>query len=180
MDDISRKKLESLIKKNARLFNLKLVSKKENPFVIWEDYHLSTTVENELFSWELQMTIGVTGRDLIHMMMFMHPIIVKDDTRRSFIEFTNAANLWLGSGLGRFWVNNENDYCYECYLPECFMDDFSELEQQLFDKPFSHFKDCLTPLMQLKDGKWNVQKAIEYLDELREAGYIDNSEYGLW
>ena len=41
MDDISRKKLETLIKKNARLFNLKLVRKKEDPFVIWEDYHLS-------------------------------------------------------------------------------------------------------------------------------------------
>ena len=180
MNDISRKKLERLIKKDARLFNLKLVSKKENPFVVWEDYHLSTTVENELFSWGLQMTIEITEKGLIHMMMFMHPIIVEDDTRLYFIEFANAANLWLGSALGRFWVNNENDYCYECYLPELFVDNLLELEQQLFDKPFSHFKDCLTPLMQLKDGKWNVQKAIEYLDELREAGYIYNSEYGLW
>lgn len=45
MDDISRKKLETLIKKNARLFNLKLVRKKEDPFVIWEDYHLSAVIE---------------------------------------------------------------------------------------------------------------------------------------
>lgn len=180
MNDISRKTLESLIKKNARLFNLELVSKKANPFVIREDYHLSTTVENELFSWGLQMTIGITPKGFIHMMMFMHPIIVEDDTRLNFIEFANAANLWLGSALGKFWVNRDNDFCYELYLPELFLDDLTELEQQLFDKPFSHFKDCLTPLMQLKDGKWNVQKAIEYLDELREAGYIDNSEYGLW
>lgn len=179
MDDISRKKLETLIKKNARLFNLKLVRNKEDPFVIWEDYHLSTVIENELFSWELQMTIGVT-EGLIHMMMFMHPIIVEDDTRLGFIEFANAANLWLGSALGTFWVNNDNDYCYECYLPELFVDNLPELEQQLFDKPFSHFKDCLTPLLQLKDGKWTVQKSIKYLDELREEGYVDNSEYGLW
>ena len=180
MNDISRKKLESLIKKNARLFDLKLVRKKENPFVVWEDYHLSTIVQNELFSWELQMTIGVNEKGLIHMMMFMHPIIVEDDTRLSFIEFANAANLWLGSALGRFWVNYENDYCYECYLPELFVDNLPELEQQLFDKPFSQFMDNLTPLIQLKDKKWNVQKAIKYLDELREEGYVDNSEYGLW
>lgn len=179
MDDISRKKLESLVKKNVRLFNLKLLRKKENPFVVWEDYHLSIINENELFSWELQMTIGITINGLIHMMMFMPPIIVEYDMRLNFIEFANAANLWLGSALGRFWVNNENDYCYECYLPECLVDNLPELEQQLFDKPFSHFKDCLTPLMQLKDGKWIVQKSIKYLNELREVGYVDNSDYGL-
>ena len=55
-----------------------------------------------------------------------------------------------------------------------------ELEQQLFDLPFSHFRDCLTPLMQLKDGKWTIEKAIQYLDELRTEGYVDNSSYGFW
>ena len=70
------------------------------------------------------MTIGITEKGFIYMMMFMHPIIVEDDTRLCFIEFANAANLWLGSALGRFWVNNENDYCYECYLPESFVDAF--------------------------------------------------------
>ena len=134
MNDISQKKLERIVKKNVRLFNLKLVSKKENPFIVWEDYHLSTTVENELFSWGLQMTIGITEKVLIHMMMFMHPIIVEDDARLNFIEFANAANLWLGSALGRFWVNNY--YCYELYLTELFMDNLTELEKQLFDKPF--------------------------------------------
>lgn len=173
------KKLEKLIYKNARLFNMTLASKKGNPFIIREDYHLSTVVENDLFSWELQMTIGITTNGLIHMMMFMHPVIVEDNTCANFIEFANAANLWLGSALGRFWVNNENDFCYECYLPDFFLNNLSELEQQLFDKPFSHFKDCLTPLLQLKEGKWTVQKSIKYLDELREVGYIENSDYGL-
>lgn len=40
--------------------------------------------------------------------------------------------------------------------------------------------DCLTSPMQLKDEKWTVQKAIQYIDELRTEGYVDNSEYGLW
>ena len=40
--------------------------------------------------------------------------------------------------------------------------------------------DSLTPLMQLKKGEWTVDRAIEYLDELREKGYIDNSESGIW
>lgn len=180
MDDVSRKKLEALIKKNARLFNLQLKKRKDNPFLLNEDYHLAARIENELFSWELQQTIGIQEKGPVHMMMFMHPIVVSDNNRLEFIEFANAANLWLGSSLGRFWVNCDNDFCYECYLPELFIDHPDELEQQLFDKPFSHFSDCLTSLMQLKDGKWPVQKAIQYIDELRTEGYVDNSEYGLW
>ena len=126
------------------------------------------------------MTIGITEKGFIYMMMFMHPIIVEDDICLNFNEFANAANLWLGSALGRFWVNNDNDYCYELYLPELFMDNLTELEQQLFDKPFSHFKDSLSALLQLKERKWTATKAIQYLYELKEKGYADNSEYGLW
>lgn len=76
MDDILRKRLDGLIKKNIRLFNLKLIGKKEKPFVIWEDYHLSTIVENELFSWELQMTIEII-ESVIHMMMFITQLLWK-------------------------------------------------------------------------------------------------------
>ena len=180
MNDLTRKNLEGLVKKNVRLFNLQFKKRKENPFLLSEEYHLSTGVENELFSWELQQTIGITNNGKIHMMMFMHPIIVNDNNRREFIEFANAANMWLGTPLGRFWINNDNDFCYECYLPELLTSYLDELEQQLFDLPFAHFKDCLTPLMQLKEGKWTVEKAIQYLDELRTEGYVDNSEYGLW
>lgn len=180
MNNTNRKKIEYLIEKNARLFNLKLTNKKQNIFTIWEDYHLSTGIENEIFHWDLQMTIGITKNGLIHMMMFMHPLVVTDKTKTSFIEFANAANLWLESSLGRFWVNSDNDFCYETYLPELFVEYSQELEQQLFDKPFSHFKDCLSPLMMLKDEKWTAEKAIEYLNRLREDGFVDNSEYGLW
>lgn len=181
MNDLSSKTLERLIKKNVRLFNLKLKKRKEDPFLLSEDYHLSTWIENELFSWELQQTIGITNNSKIHMMMFMHPIIVNDANRKEFIEFANAANIWLGASLGRFWVNSDNDFCFECYLPELLIDGhLDDLEQQLFDLPFSHFKDCLTPLMQLKDGNWPIETAIQYLDELRTEGFVDNSEYGLW
>ena len=180
MKDILRKQLDELIKKNVRLFNLQMKKKRDEPFLLCEEYHLSTGIENELFSWELQQTIGITENGKIHMMMFMHPIIVNDNNRREFIEFANAANMWLGASLGRFWVNYDNDFCYECYLPEFLINHLDELEQQLFDLPFSHFRDCLTPLMQLKDGKWTIEKAIQYLDELRTEGYVDNSSYGLW
>ena len=182
MDRKSRQQLDALVKKNVRLFNMQLLTKRENPILLrnGEVYHLTTVIENELYSWELQQTIDITDDGKIYMMMFMHPIIINADNRIEFIEFANFANMWLGSSLGRFWVNKDNDFCYECYLPELLIDHLDELEQQLFDKPFSHFRDCLTPLLQLKEKKWNADKAILYLDQLRNEGFIDNAEYGLW
>ena len=173
-----REKLDDLINKNVKLFKLQLTKRRENPFVLSEEYHLSTKIENELFSWELQQSIGIAENGKIHMMMFMHPIIVDEHNRCNFIEFANAANLWLGSSLGRFWVNDDNDYCYECYLPELLIEHNNELEQQLFDKPYAHFRECLTALLQLKDGKWDVDTAIHYINELRTEGFVDNLEYG--
>ena len=85
-----------------------------------------------------------------------------------YIEFANEANLYLASATGRFWVNDDNDYCYECYLPEFLLEHEKELENQLFDKPFAHFRDCLTPLMKMKNGEWYSELAIKYLTELRE------------
>ncbi len=180
MNDITRKKLENLIEKNVRLFNLQLRKRTEEPFSIKEDYHLSTGIENEIFSWELQQTIAMEENGVIHMMMFVHPIIVNADNRHSLIEFANDMNQWLGLCLGKFWVNCDDDFCYECYLPELLVNHPDELELQLFDRPFSHFKDCLTPLMQLKDGKWSLDTALQFMHELFTEGYVDNSKYGLW
>ena len=56
---------------------------------------------------------------------------------------------------------------------------YNGIERQLFDRPFSPFRDSLTPLMQLKTGEWTVDRAIEYLNELKEKGYVYNSEYGI-
>lgn len=180
MNEILKQKLEVLVNKNVRLFNLKLKRKNDYPFLLNEECHLTTRIENELFSWELQSTIRITENDKIHMMMFLNPIIISDTTRETFIEFANSANLCLGSSLGRFWVNDENDYCYEVCLPNFFVNYPGELEHQLFDKPFSHFRDSFTPLLQLKDSKWSAEKAIQYIDELRTKGFVDNSVYGLW
>lgn len=73
-------KLQKVIDKNAKLFNMKLIRRKDYPFVFSEaeDYNLTTVLSNELFSWELQMTIGITKEGLIHIMLFMYPVIIKE------------------------------------------------------------------------------------------------------
>ena len=180
MTSLQRKKLTSIIKANAKLFQIKLKDKQDGYFM-QEDFNLITFIENELFSWELQMTIDCKTKGLIHTMAFLHPVVITQTTRSAYIEFANEANMYLGSAMGRFWVNDDNDYCYESFLPIFLLDGKEkELEQQLFDKPFAHFRDCLTPLMKLKEGEWDSRYAIQFLTELREQGYVDNREYNLW
>lgn len=166
--------------KNARLFQMIIKDKKDGYFMK-EDFHLFTLIENEIFSWELQITIDCATEGRIHSMMFLHPVVITTTTKSTYIEFANVANLYLASAMGRFWVNDDNDFCYECYLPESLLlENEKELENQLFDKPFAHFRDCLSPLMKMKDGEWNAEYAIKYLTELREKGYVDNQVYNLW
>ena len=180
MKSIEKEKLRKILMKNARLFQMTIKDKKDGYFMK-EDFHLFTLIENEIFSWELQITIDCATEGRIHSMMFLHPVVITTTTKSTYIEFANVANLYLASAMGRFWVNDDNDFCYECYLPESLLlENEKELENQLFDKPFAHFRDCLSPLMKMKDGEWNAEYAIKYLTELRENGYVDNQEYNLW
>ncbi|MDO5126949.1 MAG: hypothetical protein Q4D54_04285 [Eubacteriales bacterium] len=178
MKSATKEKLRKILMKNARLFNMKIKTKKDGYFLN-EDFHLFTLIENEIFSWELQMTIDFATEGRIHLMMFLHPVIITTITKPAYIKFANAANLYLSSAMGRFWVNDD-DFCYEASLPEFLLEYEKELEDQLFDKPFAHFRDCLSPLMKMKNGEWNAEYAIKYLTELRENGYVDNQEYNLW
>ena len=179
MTSLQRKKLTNIITMNSKLFQIKLKDKQDG-YLIKQDFNLITFLENELFSWELQITIDLAIEGRIHMMMFLHPVVITQTTRSAYIEFANEANMYLGSAMGRFWVNDDNDYCYECYLPDFLLEYEQELEQQLFDKPFAHFRDLLTPLIKMKDGEWDSQYAIQFLTKLRKQGYVDNREYNLW
>lgn len=180
LDKLQIEKLRNVLRKNASLFQLKMLDKKKDLYLMKEDFHFFTLIENEVVSWELQIAIDTEVQGLIHSMVFLHPVIITEETKTNYIQFSNVANFYLGSAMGRFWVNEDNDYCYEAYLPELLLDYEKELERQLFDVPFAHFRDCLTPLIQMKDGAWGSDKAIDYLNRLRNDGYIDNEEYGLW
>ena len=179
MTSLQRAKLKKILIKNARVYQMVMKDKKDGN-LIKEDFNLITFLTNEIFSWELQITIDCAIEGRIHLMMFLHPVVITQTTRSAYIEFANEANMYLGSAMGRFWVNDDNDYCYECYLPDFLLEYEQELEQQLFDKPFAHFRDCLTPLIKLKDSGWDSRYAIQFLTELRQQGYVDNREYNLW
>lgn len=73
------------------------------------------------------------------------------------------------------------DFAYEIVLAEEIIEKYEdEVAQQLFNIPRAHLHDLLVPLTMLKTGIWQSDTAIKYLKELRENGYVDNSDYNLW
>ena len=49
--NITKLKLQKIIDKSTKLFNMKLIRRKDHPFALSEaeDYHLTTVLSNELF-----------------------------------------------------------------------------------------------------------------------------------
>ena len=93
MNRVEKEKLRKILTKNAKLFQVTIKDRKE--YCMKEDFHLFTFIENELFSWELQITIDCATEGQIHLMMFLHPVVITTKTKLAYIEFANAANyIW--------------------------------------------------------------------------------------
>lgn len=92
MNRVEKEKLRKILTKNAKLFQMII-----KEYCMKEDFHLFTLIENEIFSWELQITIDCATEGRIHLMMFLHPVVITTKTKLAYIEFANAANLYLTS-----------------------------------------------------------------------------------
>lgn len=152
--------------------------------ILREDWHLFTQMSNSLVpALLLQMTICIE-EDALRMLFFPSPRIVQENNLKQFIFLSNIANRYLyrGKALGRFWVDETSlDFAYEVIIKEELLESCSEeVAKQLFDIPLAHFTDLHIPLIMLAQNKWNAEKAIIYLQELREKGHVDNMEYELW
>ena len=108
MNRLEKEKLRKIVVKNSKLFQMTIKDRKE--YCMKEDFHLFTLIENEIFSWKLQITIDCATEGRIHLMMFLHPVVITTKTKLAYIEFANEANLYLASAMGRFWINDDNDY----------------------------------------------------------------------
>ena len=103
MKSVQKEKLRKILMKNARLFQMTIKDKKDG-YLMKEDFHLFTRIENEIFSWELQIAIDTAIEGRIHSMMFLHPVVITTTTKSAYIEFANEANLYLASAIDRMSV----------------------------------------------------------------------------
>lgn len=176
--------LEQIVDKRAREFSLEKEKRDHTGSVvsIWrqEDWHLFAWLEHPLVPMlEIQCTISVE-EGFVSAVWFPHPTLITPDTKTEFILFCNEANLEMHSG-GKFWCDEEFDFAYEIMLKEEIIENCTEeAARLLFDLPYLQFHDLHVPLIMLSDGKWKSDIAIRYIRELRENGYVDNSDYDLW
>ncbi len=147
-----------------------------------DDWHLFMEIQSPIVpALSLQMSIDAED-DAVRMLLFPSPPIIGSGNALAFIQLSNLANrdLYMGDALGRFWVDVDHcDFAYELILKENLLHT-AEIENQLFDVPYRHFRDLHIPLVMLRQDIWQADTAISYLTELREKGYVDNSSYGLW
>lgn len=118
----------------------------------------------------------------VRIMWFISPPIIREKTLPGFLAFANEANRYLyrGHSMGRFWIDaKEMDYAFELLAPTSAFSNIEVMEQQLFDIPINHFLDAQIPLMKLATEEWDSGKAIQFLQELRENGHVNNSGYDL-
>lgn len=147
-----------------------------------ENIHLFLELENEIVpSLKLQYSIRFEGDNYVRFLIFPSPTIINEKTRDEFVTFVNVANRYVLTGYGRFWVDlDHDDFAYELLLPAHYMMKKEEVRKQIFEHPLAHFTDLVIPLYMLESEKWKADKAIQFLTELRENGYVDHKNYDLW
>lgn len=179
--------LEKIVRVKSKEFNFTNMKLEHSASVIpmlREDWHLFMQMESPILPpLSLQMAI-YAEETAVRMLLFPSPIIINRENVNEFIRLSNVANRYLyrGTALGRFWVDEEKlDFAYEVILKESLAEHCTEeVSWQMFDIPCSHYRDLHTPLVMLAEDIWKSETAIRYLTELRDNGYVDNSEYGLW
>ena len=175
--------LEQIVDRKAREFSLEKEKRNHTGSVVsifQEEWHLFSWLNHPLVpTLEIQCSISIEG-DSVRAVWFPHPVLISIESKTEFVLFANEANLELHSG-GRFWCNEDMDFAYEIVLTKEIVEKCEdEVARQLFDIPYSNFRDLHIPLIMLKTEIWQSGTAIKYLMELREKGYVDNSDYNLW
>lgn len=179
--------IDKIISRKAQKFAFEIMKPESGGNVVSilrDDWHLFAEICSPVApALQLQMSV-CAGEGAVRMLLFPSPNIIKKENASSFTHLSNVANRYLyrGMAFGRFWVDEVHlDFAYEVILKEEFTESFAEeTARQLFDVPYAHFQDLHIPLMMLARNVWKEDKAIRYLEELREKGYVDNEKYGLW
>lgn len=167
-----------LVKQSPRIISLAAPNEK---------FRLEVTLNNHIVVPPLPLILSVqVYEDSFWALLFPDPCILSEKTVEAALTLANEANreLYRGTALGRFWVDDDPehlDFAYDLYLKEEMLEACpEEVAKQLFDVPFAHFNDLHVPLTMLAAGTWDSATALRYFRQLREDGFVDNEEYGLW
>lgn len=125
----------------------------------------------------LQVSMRVLGGGVMAT-TFPSPRVMTRETRPAFVEFANALNV-VRVRAGLFAVDVENlDIYYQAFIPSAFLRaDLEEARELLLETGVKYFGTMSVPIWGLAQGDWPVEKAIFYMDEILENGFVCDSDY---
>lgn len=109
---------------------------------------------------------------------FPSPRVVTPDTCAAFTEFSNALNdVRVRAGL--FAVDTENmDIYYQAFIPYAFLRaDIEKARELLLETGVKYFGTMSVPIWGLAQGDWPVEKAIRYMNEILDEGFVYDNDY---
>lgn len=125
----------------------------------------------------LQISMRVLGGGVMAT-TFPSPRVVTPDTCAVFTEFSNALNV-VRVRAGLFAVDTENmDIYYQAFIPSAFLRaDIEKARELLLETGVNYFGTMSVPIWGLAQGDWPVGKAIRYMNEILDEGFVYDNEY---
>lgn len=107
---------------------------------------------------------------------FPSPQVVRPDTRAVFVEFANALNV-VRARVGLFAVEGL-DFHYRAFIPSSFLrSDRDKARRILLETGVKYLEMISIPIFGLGRDSWSVEKAIQYVNELLDEGFVCDDDY---
>lgn len=136
-----------------------------------DDVHF--VVKSSRISLQVSMYVLDSG---IMAVTFPSPQVVRPDTRASFVELANALNVAkIRAGL---FAVEDLDFYYQAYIPSSFLRaDREKARELLLENGVKYLEMMSVPIYGLSKAGWPVEKAIRYVNELFDEGFVYDDDY---
>lgn len=184
MDSNNLIAIEKLLMKNARKHGMTSMRLEKNDNIVplyygKENFHLFYTIKSEqivnVLNLQFQVELEENG---IRTLVFVDPIVLRPSKIGDASKIANAVNARL-KGLGRFTVHETGDFLFDVYFPiEMIYCTPEIIEDTIFTECISFFRNLHIPLFLYAEGFWDIDIAVEFIEELFDNGFVDNFKYG--
>lgn len=109
---------------------------------------------------------------------FPSPRVMTRETCSAFVEFANALNVArIRTGLFAVDVKNLDIY-YQAFIPSSFLHaDRETARELLLEVGVRYFETLSVPIWGLAKNGWAAAKAIRYMNEILDEGFVQDDDY---
>lgn len=146
-----------------------------NPVKFLADDEAHFVVEAPRISLQVSMRVLDGG---VMATTFPSPRVMTRETCAAFVDFANALNVArIRTGLFAVDVKNLDIY-YQAFIPSTFLHaDRETARELLLEVGVRYFETLSVPIWGLAKNGWTAEKAIRYMDEILDEGFVHDDDY---